>query len=622
MSRDGGETWELGMSPADGINTRMLRSGQIDTALIQIFDGAAPSFRWDSKGLNAYWKETYGEQDENDEYFYGYNYTKGVRFDRFGIYGFNGLDTETFNPQQTSDVMSAEGVKFALTWQGFLFRHASANGAILIGDLNNGVIGAGELGSYGIVITKNNNEVFRADDNGDINITGIIHAGGGTLGDWDICNNTNGISYSVDYSYVKLVPPTSTSTDKVLQFKYNDTEKFSVDSAGNVYAGNINAAGGIIGDCTIENGTLIIKNANVDSLNGIDIGKIRATVDSPPVSWPSEITATKLTVSGNGTSKIANWKVKGNKLYNGIDTLNPSSGSGVCLDAGDSNDPSGITIYEDSNNYFKFDTSNGLEIKSSNSDNSRQLYIHNGYIDSSLLRISTGGAIQAAVLGGTSSLSVITFGSVLDMTTNLINTITLATASLLPGGNENAVNSIGSSTQYWSNGYFTSLNATSLISTTATIENVTPANAYSHIGGNTSRWAYAYFVDLTTSNQPTVDSDIRLKSNISTLSPSFKELFDKIEVKSYNFINETSQRTHLGVIAQEVVQAIKDSNLSNLACVSYNEESDRYSVAYGEISMLHLAHYKDFLKAYTNKIASLEKEISELRKEIQNLQKS
>ena len=151
---------------------------------------------------------------------------------------------------------------------------------------------------------------------------------------------------------------------------------------------------------------------------------------------------------------------------------------------------------------------------------------------------------------------------------------------------------------------------------------MTPANAYSHIGGNTSRWAYAYFVDLTTSNQPTVDSDIRLKSNISTLSPSFKELFDKIEVKSYNFINETSQRTHLGVIAQEVVQAIKDSNLSNLACVSYNEESDRYSVAYGEISMLHLAHYKDFLKAYTNKIASLEKEISELRKEIQNLQKS
>ena len=621
MSRDGGETWELGISPEDGINTHLLRAGQIDTALIQVYNGAQPAFRWDASGINAYNVETYEGEYSGAPPITGYDYTKAVRFDRFGIYGFQDLDTENFNPTSVDDIYTTAGVKFALTWKGFMFHHTRENaGNIYIGDLAN----IGETlnsGHYGIVITQDDQGqpkvVFRADETGNVSLTGIINAqAGGKLGDWDI--NNDGISATIGSSFVKLVPPTSTSTDKVLQFKYNDIEKFSVDSAGNVYAGNINAAGGVIGGCTIDGeGHLQVSDVNI---NGVSITKI---IDDAVngIEWDSEITATKLTVSGNGTSKIAGWYVKGNKLYHGAESLTDTDHVGICLDAGDSNNPSGILIYENSNNYFKFATDSGLEIKSSNSDNSSTLYIHNGYLEANYFTVTPGGSIRLSALGGSSSLGAIVFGSGIDLTDNTVNSITLATKALLPGGT-GSTNTIGSSTQYWSNGYFTNLNATSLTSTTASIENLTPANAYSHIGGNTSRWSYAYFDDLTTTHQPTVDSDMRLKSNISTLSPSFKDLFDRIEVKSYNFINEVSQRTHLGVIAQEVVQAIKDSNLSNLACVSYNEESDRYSVAYGEISMLHLAHYKDFLKSYTNKIASLEKEISELRKEIQNLQKS
>ena len=648
MSRDGGETWELGISPEDGINTHLLRAGQIDTALIQVYNGAQPAFRWDASGINAYNVETYEGEYSGAPPITGYDYTKAVRFDRFGIYGFQDLDTENFNPTSVDDIYTTAGVKFALTWKGFMFHHTRDNeGSIYIGDLDGSE-------HYGISICQDvqgqPNEVFRADEAGNVSITGVINAqAGGKLGNWDI--NNDGISATIGSSFVKLVPPTSTSTDKVLQFKYNDTEKFSVDSAGNVYAGNINAAGGVIGGCTIDSeGNLRVNNVNID---GVDITKIISNAVSE-VTWPSKITATNITVSGNGTSKIAGWYVKGNKLYHGAEDLTDTSHVGICLDAGDSNNPSGILIYENTNNYFKFSTNTGLEIKCS--DGTHNLYINNGNIWSTDLKLEPSGSIKIAVFGDYSALNFISYGSV-DITASAVESVTIATKKLMPGGNNLAAPTIGDnahwwttgyfinttttnvtatsilptdntghigdSNNYWNNGYFTTLNSTTLNSTTLNATILTPVTAtYSHIGDDTTRWGHAYFRDLTTSNQPTVDSDMRLKSNISTLSPSFKDLFDRIEVKSYNFINEVSQRTHLGVIAQEVVQAIKDSNLSNLACVSYNEESDKYSVAYGEISMLHLAHYKDFLKSYTNKIASLEKEISELRKEIQNLQKS
>jgi hypothetical protein len=68
LSTDGGETWRTGIT-ASGINTSLLTAGQINADEINIMSGGQPSFRWDSKGLSAYYKENGS-----------YNLNKYVRF--------------------------------------------------------------------------------------------------------------------------------------------------------------------------------------------------------------------------------------------------------------------------------------------------------------------------------------------------------------------------------------------------------------------------------------------------------------------------------------------------------------------------------------------------------------
>ena len=141
----------------------------------------------------------------------------------------------------------------------------------------------------------------------------------------------------------------------------------------------------------------------------------------------------------------------------------------------------------------------------------------------------------------------------------------------------------------------------------------------SEIGDN-GLLLYGY-IDHVISSVNESESDRRLKQNINPLSEKYLKLFDDIEVRSYEFIRENSKRTHIGVIAQEVESAALKNGTLRFAGVTHDEDVDRYYVSYNDISMLHMAHYKNFLKSYEEKIQSLENEISALRDEIQNLKK-
>jgi hypothetical protein len=55
LSTDGGQTWRTGIT-ASGITTSLLTAGQINADEINIMSGGQPAFRWDSKGLGAYFK--------------------------------------------------------------------------------------------------------------------------------------------------------------------------------------------------------------------------------------------------------------------------------------------------------------------------------------------------------------------------------------------------------------------------------------------------------------------------------------------------------------------------------------------------------------------------------------
>lgn len=91
-----GETeWKVGVT-AKGVSASLITSGQLNTGIIQIMFDKEPTFRWDALGLTAYDYTEEGGQVTST------NTNQGVRFDRFGIYGFTGVDGSSWHPSEIS----------------------------------------------------------------------------------------------------------------------------------------------------------------------------------------------------------------------------------------------------------------------------------------------------------------------------------------------------------------------------------------------------------------------------------------------------------------------------------------------------------------------------------------
>lgn len=120
--KDGdGLGWKAGIT-ADGINAKLITTGQLNTGVIQIMRGDEPYFRWDDHGITAY---SFDENDQN--LITNYDTRKGVRFDRFGVYGYDMYDEEfisteeikdgqTWHPNNTDEIRNNS--IFSLTWDG------------------------------------------------------------------------------------------------------------------------------------------------------------------------------------------------------------------------------------------------------------------------------------------------------------------------------------------------------------------------------------------------------------------------------------------------------------------------------------------------------------------------
>ena len=129
ISNDGGVTWKNAVR-GDGISTDVLTAGRINTSEIYVYDGNHPSFRWDSAGIDAYY---YNDLESTP------TFSKYVRFDRFGIYGYNGASD--FVPSTEDLIWDPEsGVKFGLTWRGFFLRGENENASLEISDDGQGII--------------------------------------------------------------------------------------------------------------------------------------------------------------------------------------------------------------------------------------------------------------------------------------------------------------------------------------------------------------------------------------------------------------------------------------------------------------------------------------------------
>ena len=275
---DGGLTWKNAIR-GEGIATQYLTAGAINTASITILDGNHQTFRWDSTGINAYYKM------EGD---LGINLSRFVRFDQYGIYGVNLTGDSHYIPKSESDIW--EDASYGMTWKGFFMKNRYGEGYVEISSENdfrvmasptNERIKIGKLSQdsdtkdfiYGIKISNQLNEtVMESDDRGQL-----------WLRDKLFINSTNN-NYDLKLGYLSKTKP---STD--IHETINMNNKFLVYEDGSMVAtdgnftGTINATGGKIGNMTIEQVETSAYRVTIESdrgtvfVNGQEFGTITLT---------------------------------------------------------------------------------------------------------------------------------------------------------------------------------------------------------------------------------------------------------------------------------------------------------------------------------------------------------
>ena len=156
---EGGLNWKAGIS-SKGINAKLITTGQLNTGAIQIMRGDEPYFRWDEYGITAY--DFSNSLDER--YINGLNTKRGVRFDRFGLYGYdmttgflvngeNIIDGSLWHPKSLQEV--TDNALFGLTWDGLFLKLGNAY-------YNKG--GVRTWHSSGAKIGKINDEIYNSWD--------------------------------------------------------------------------------------------------------------------------------------------------------------------------------------------------------------------------------------------------------------------------------------------------------------------------------------------------------------------------------------------------------------------------------------------------------------------------
>ena len=118
--------------------------------------------------------------------------------------------------------------------------------------------------------------------------------------------------------------------------------------------------------------------------------------------------------------------------------------------------------------------------------------------------------------------------------------------------------------------------------------------------------------------QPTWTSDRRLKHSIEELNENYEILFDNLIPKRYKYNNGTSNRYHTGFIAQEVLTAVEQANLTtqDFAAMYLTERED------SELNEpVWILRRDEFVALNTWQIQKLKTRVAELENEIKEIKK-
>lgn len=143
---------------------------------------------------------------------------------------------------------------------------------------------------------------------------------------------------------------------------------------------------------------------------------------------------------------------------------------------------------------------------------------------------------------------------------------------------------------------FISFNKT-LIPTVKSVDDVTGFN----LGNNDYLWNTVYARTSTISS-----SDRNVKNTIQPLTEAYTQIFDALKPVSYKFNVSNNNRTHMGLIAQDVKEAVESAGITTQDFAGYCEwEKEDGTTGCG-------LRYSEFIAMCINEIQKLKKRVNEL----------
>ena len=264
-NEDGKWIWNSAITPF-GINAGLLKAGTIDTNLIRIYAGDNLRFQMNSEGLFAFKSNEDGTANQNE----------------YVVHNSEGLFL--VNKKSNGTLIN----RVEVSWNGLIIRN------------------------------KNGDSVFNADNNGNLTITGTIHAANGTIGGWHIVNN--GIIADLGTNINEQAGMASGLLDGNVNHITNDNSVYKVFWAGSDNYGNsrfyVDSNGDLFIASAVINNTLVAPSI---TLNGIPLEEVIPEVRNNQegvyvsplndsffriINNTPEISSLGYSISGNGVAEI------------------------------------------------------------------------------------------------------------------------------------------------------------------------------------------------------------------------------------------------------------------------------------------------------------------------------
>lgn len=139
--------------------------------------------------------------------------------------------------------------------------------------------------------------------------------------------------------------------------------------------------------------------------------------------------------------------------------------------------------------------------------------------------------------------------------------------------------------------------------------NPTTSPVTSHnLGAEGAAWKTIYF-----STSSVISSDANQKHDIVPLSASYEKMYDALVPSAFILNDNTSGRTHIGLTAQNLKEAILNAGLTTKECAAYVEwKSDDGNIGCG-------IRYGELISLNINEIQKLKKRVAELETELKEL---